>query len=78
MPEPNKLKSIDEHNTQRRREKKEREDAARRTGVACPNCSEELLWVCHDGFAAMMGVYPSPSTSPATCRSCKVTVDLER
>lgn len=70
------LKSIQDHNRQRREEREAREEAAARTGVACPNCHGELRWVMGWGVVTLQ--YPTPTTAPACCEKCRVTVQLER
>ncbi len=67
------LKTVDQHNTEKRQARKEREEAAKRTGVACPNCGKELVWWrIGVGFS-----YPAQTTQPGHCSSCGLTVDLE-
>lgn len=67
------LKSVDEHNAERSKARREREDAASRTGVACPKCGEELRWV---GRSLSALTYPPSFTRQAECRKCALTVDL--
>ena len=69
------LKSVDYHNQQRRRERKEREEAALKTGVACPKCSKELKWL-QCGYIGT--VFPPATTAQARCSDCGITVDLEK
>ena len=69
------LKTVDEHNAQKRQEREERERKARLTGVACPKCGGELEWV---NVYGMIARYPPPTTSPAHCGPCNLTVELER
>ena len=70
-----KLKTVDEHNAERRRIREELIRQARRTGVACPNCGSELEWCIpyKDG-----GIHPIPGTSEAWCSACSLSVQLER
>ena len=71
---PPPLKSVDEHNTERRHAREEAERKARMTGVACPKCGKELEWSQPYAFRSL----PMTTTSPARCGSCTLTVELER
>ncbi len=68
------LKSIDEHNKEKAAERAELERKLRSTGVACPNCGEELIWPM--AFSQAL-VWPPPSTKPARCKACNLIVELE-
>ena len=68
------LKSVEEHNAQKCKEREDRELAVRKTGVACPNCKEELLWTSGQYAVAS---FPPSTTRSAGCPKCKLTVQLE-
>ena len=70
------LVSVDDHNARRREERAEQERRLRQTGVACPKCGGELLWPT-PGIATVISVYPGPTTRPAHCDPCGLTVQLE-
>ena len=70
------LVSVDEHNERRRKERQELEDRMNRTGVACPKCGEELRW--ETGVFFQTSQYPPPTTIPANCKKCGLTIRLER
>lgn len=66
------LKTVEKHNTERRKANEQALEQARHTGVACPECGQELLWVSlltvnHSRFAARQ----------ARCRKCDIDVMLE-
>ena len=68
------LKTVDQHNSERRQQRLEREQAARRTGVQCPACSTELLWPSHTGIVTLsLGNH----SATARCPNCSVSVELE-
>lgn len=72
---PKALKTIEEHNTETRRKREEAERKARQTGVACPGCGEELLWLFNTGYS--ISTYPTPHQRNALCSKCNLTVGLE-
>jgi hypothetical protein len=66
------LKTVEEHNAERVALREKNEELARHTGVACPGCGQELLWVSplapnHSRFAPRQ----------ARCRKCDIDVALE-
>lgn len=65
------LETVDEYNARKLKERKERKDKAKKTGVACPKCNEELLW-----DDVWLGMNRS-DTKIARCKSCSITVSLE-
>lgn len=69
------LKTVDEHNQIRRELREERERQARLTGVACPQCGKELKW---SQYRMGFPTFPPPTTAPAECEGCSLTVQLER
>lgn len=69
------LKSVDAHNAERVKLRRDAEEQARKTGVACPKCGGELLWRSHVYSAV---AFPAPTTAPAVCTACALTVELER
>ena len=78
----NELKTVAQHNEERKRIREESARSARMTGVACPNCGGELMWENPFGpspitRAMMSGVQRGYNTSPAFCY-CSLTVELER
>lgn len=68
------LKSIDDHNRERRFARQEAERRLRLTGVACPKCGGEMEW--QETWLSVSS-YPPPTTRQATCAACKVTAQLE-
>lgn len=75
------LKSVDEHNAQKRREREERERKAKLTGVACPKCGGELEWdfgLHATRAAARQCLFGIDAPMPARCGPCNLTVELER
>lgn len=69
------LKSVEEHNTQRRKENEEAKENMAKTGVACPKCGEELRW---SGLGSMSVIWPPKNTQQANCKKCNLTIGLER
>ncbi len=69
------LKSVDEHNAEKRKVRQEREEQMSRTGVACPICGDELKW---HGTYCIAGVYPPPTTALAFCLKCGLSIQLEK
>jgi hypothetical protein len=72
---PRALKSIDEHNAETRKAREEAERKLRQTGVACPGCGEELLWLFNTTHSISM--YPMSHQRNALCSKCNLTVGLE-
>lgn len=70
------LKSVDEHNKEVIENRQKAEEAARKTGVACPNCKEELLWVQTQGWAALRSYFEN-CTRQAYCHKCNIYVNLQ-
>lgn len=68
------LKSVEQHNREKREAREQAEEARKRTGVACPGCGEELRWVGEYRFAYL--TLPIPHTRPAQC-PCGIKIDLE-
>ena len=68
------LKTVDQHNAERRQQRKDLEEARRRTGVQCPTCSTELLWPSHAGIV-MLSLGNHSAT--ARCPNCSVSIELE-
>lgn len=70
-----RLKSVDSHNADVIRRRKEQREAALKTGVACPSCHCELHW--RNANNAHMLQYPQSKTREAYCSDCKLAVELE-
>lgn len=70
------LKTVDEHNAERRAFREYCKKAAKRTGVACSKCGEELEWT---GIveAWTVGAYPPITTADAFCPKCSLRIELE-
>ena len=66
--------TVDQHNEERRAARVAREEAARKTDVACPKCSQELEW---EPIWIQHSIYPLPTTRPARCPKCGLTIQLE-
>ena len=71
------LKSVDEHNNERHKQRMEQMEAMSKTGVACPKCGEELRWNWY-ASALLGGSYPPPTTAPARCQKCSLEIQLEK
>lgn len=69
------MESVDDYNVRKRKERKEREDARSKTGVACPKCEGELRWEFRGGYASIQ--FPPPTKQTARCKICQLTVELE-
>lgn len=67
--------SVDEYNAQKIAKRKADEAARKRTGVACPQCGDELLWP--EGVIGVIACYPPKTTRAAHCLDCKLTIELE-
>lgn len=72
------LASVDEHNRRKREERKQREEAAAKTGVACPKCGGELLWSGGPSPFSSQMEWHMRATRCASCHPCKITVELEK
>jgi hypothetical protein len=68
------LKSVDEHNTERIKQREELDRKLRLTGVACPNCKLELQW--RIGYYDC-NIWPTPTKRQAFCIQCNLMVQLE-
>lgn len=68
------LKSVDEHNNEKRAIREEFQRKALLTGVACPQCGHELNWV---SVRYVYSVWPPPTTRQATCLQCSLSIALE-
>lgn len=68
------LKSVDEHNEAARKAREEAAEAMSRTGVACPNCGQELRWY---GLPVARLNQPFGCIRKARCCSCLLSVELE-
>lgn len=66
------LKTVEEHNTERRKFNEEAEEKARHTGVACPRCGQELFWV-----SALIPDRSRWSGRQSRCQKCDIDVMLE-
>lgn len=63
------LKTIEEHNAERRRIHEER-DRPRPTGVKCPQCGAELVKKSLYSWTQQNGTYSDPPSEPAWCLHC--------
>ena len=82
-PTPAKLvlKSVEDHNRDKRHAREDAEEKRKKTGVACPNCTPEmeLLWdnpLFYNMSRAAKGMAPV-FTSPAECPRCLSRFELE-
>lgn len=71
------LKSVEEHNAQKRKEREDRNEQARRTGVACPACGAELVWFGRGQSKWIFCEYPVRDDRPSHCEICGVSIRLE-
>lgn len=71
------LKSVDQHNDDRRKVKEEADKKMRCTGVACPKCGDELKWVVPYGHTVMVSSNPQHAVRNAICDRCNLTIGLE-
>lgn len=69
-----KLETVDEHNSRVFAARQEREKKAKKTRVACPGCSGELMR-CRDDMLASFMLYKS--THEAICPVCSIRIQLE-
>ena len=69
------LKSVEEHNKDRREEKQRLLDKLACTEVACPRCGNELRWV--EPYQTPSLLHRQP-TAVALCPACKHQERLER
>ena len=63
------LESVEDYNARKIKERKEREENARKTGVACPACGKELLWPTSHSLFGITLEYKPPTNRVALC-SC--------
>lgn len=68
------LRTVEEHNGFIRAARRLLTEARLKTGVACPGCGQELLW--QEVYAQTLQ-YPPPTTRPARCAPCGITIQLE-